>query len=144
MSRKAILVAIGGLAVIGAIVAAVLVGGDESSESPASSSERVSIEFRANPTATIYIDGKKRGTTPMRLQYPKGTRQVVVKAEMTRHLVGRRGSKDVLYEDVRTITLDKNHLLDFTLKTAKRVGTVVPGEELELAPDKTTPLEPKP
>lgn len=146
MSRNAILVALGGLAVTGAIVAAVIVTGDESSESPASSSERVSVEFRGNPTATIYIDGKKRGTTPMRLQYPKSTRQIVVKAEIKRHLVSRRGSKNVRYEDVRTITLDDNHLLDFTLATAKRIDPIEPDEldASEPTPAEPTPAEPKP
>ncbi len=119
MSRNAILVGLGGLLAVAAIIAAVIFTGDDSSQSPASSSERVNIEVRANPPATIYIDGKKRGTTPMRLQFPKSARTIEVKAEMVRHLVGAHDSKDQFFVDTRTVALDQDRLLDFTLAKAK-------------------------
>lgn len=110
------------LAVAGGVVAVVYVANEGNSQQP---SEHVSIELRANPTATIRVDGKKIGTTPMRLQYPKSSRQIVVTATMTRHLVSRGGAKDQVFEDQRTVTLDRDQLLDFTIPTAKLVDETV-------------------
>src|SRR5262245_6382915 len=119
MSRNAILVALGGLVAVAAIIAAVVFTRDDSSHPPASSSDRVRIEIRANPTATIYIDGKKSGTTPMRLQFPKSSRQLVVKSEIVRELVRHGGTKRETYGETRTITLDSDQTLDFTIAKAK-------------------------
>jgi hypothetical protein len=129
MSRNAILVALGGLVAVAAIIAAVVFTRDDSSHSPASSSERVSIEIRANPTATIYIDGQKSGTTPMRLQFPKSSRQIAVKSEMVRELVRRGGSKRETYGETRTITLDSDQTLDFTMAKAKLENVEESGRE---------------
>jgi hypothetical protein len=114
------------LAVAGGVVAVVYVASEGNSQEAA---EHVSIELRANPTATIHVDGKKVGTTPMRLQYPKSSRQIVVTATMTRHLVRRGGAKDQVFEDKRTVTLDRDQLLDFTFATATMVEETVQTRE---------------
>ena len=119
MSRTPILVGLGALIAVAAIVAAVIFTGDDSSHSPSGSSERVNIEFRAKPTATITIDGKPRGKTPMRLQFPKSNRTIEVKAEMVRHLMGRHGTKEEFFGETQTVTLDRDQAIDFSLAKAK-------------------------
>lgn len=85
--------------------------------------ENIKIEMRAMPTATVKIDGKSVGRTPLNLQFARSNRQIEIEATLVRHLVGRRGTKDEIYKDVRTITLDRDHVLDFTFKSAKLVET---------------------
>lgn len=88
-----------------------------------SQGESITIEMRAMPTATIRIDGKSVGRTPLNLHFARSDRQIEVEATLIRHLVGKHGTKDEVYKDVRTITLDRSHILDFTFKTAKLVET---------------------
>lgn len=110
------------VAVAAAIAGAVFYSRSEhQSASESGSVDRIKIEMRAMPTATIHVDGKKIGKTPMSLQYPRSTRQIVVEATLVRHLVKRTAKKDEIYKDTRTITLDRDQLLDFTFETAKLV-----------------------
>lgn len=107
------------IAVAGGITAIVVYSGNEAGSTD--SGERVVIEIRAMPPAKVRVDGKKVGTTPMSLQYPKSNRTIEVEATMVRHLVSRRDSKDVEYKDTRTITLDRDQLLDFKADPEHRV-----------------------
>jgi hypothetical protein len=89
----------------------------------------VKVEIRAMPTAEIRVDGKKLGTTPMSLQYPKASREITVEATMLRHLVKRGGTKDEKYVALRKITLDRDHLLDFNITTARLVESAESGKD---------------
>lgn len=107
------------IAVAGGITAIVVYSGNEAdSTEPV---ERVVIELRAMPPAKVRVDGKKVGTTPMSLQYPKSTRTIEVEATMVKHYVNRRGAKNVEYKDTRTITLDRDQLVDFKADPAHQV-----------------------
>lgn len=133
------------IAVAGGIAAIVVYSGNEADSTD--SGERVVIELRAMPPAKVRVDGKKVGTTPMSLQYPKSNRTIEIEATMVRHLVNRRGSKDVEYKDTRTITLDRDQLLDFKADPAHRVtpqeqppnGTPLRRTLTPHAPGPTTP-----
>ncbi len=121
MKFRIVLVAIA-VAVAAAIAVAVYYSRSErDSLDQSASSDRIKIEMRAMPTATITVDGKKVGKTPLSLQFPRSSRQIVVEATLVRHLVKRGGTKDEIYKDKRTVTLDRDQLLDFTFKTATRV-----------------------
>src|SRR5262245_55321684 len=109
------------LAVGGVIAATVVFSGGESPSLP--QTETVRIEFRANPTATISIDGKKVATTPINLQFSRSTREISVKATMVRHLVAAHTTKDEHYEDVRTVTLDRDQTIDFKIDKKNLVET---------------------
>jgi hypothetical protein len=110
------------IAVAGVVAAIVFYSRSEEGSAP-TSADRIKIEMRAMPTATIFIAGKKIGVTPMSLQYPPSTRELVIEAVMTRHSVRRGGKKDEIYKAVRKVTLDRDHLLDFTLDTATLIET---------------------
>ncbi len=118
MKFRIVLVAIA-VAVAAAIAVAVYYSRSE--RDSLDQSDRIKIEMRAMPTATITVDGKKVGKTPLSLQFPRSSRQIVVEATLVRHLVKRGGTKDEIYKDKRTVTLDRDQLLDFTFKTATRV-----------------------
>ena len=111
-----------GVAVIAGIAAIVFYSRSEDG-SPSRSASRIKIEMRAMPTATIFIDGKKMGTTPMSLQFTASTKELVIEAEMIRSLVRPGARKVETYRDLRKVTLDRDQTLDFTLSTAKRVDT---------------------
>jgi hypothetical protein len=135
------------IAVAGGITAIVVYSGNEADSTD--SGERVVIEIRAMPPAKVRVDGKKVGTTPMSLQYPKSNRTIEVEATMVRHLVSRRGSKDVEYKDARTITLDRDQLLDFKADPEHRVtprDLPPSGERLDgkLVPRQAGPTAPQP
>jgi hypothetical protein len=120
-SRKPLIVALVGVAVAGLLVAIVIAAGSESGPEPSTSSsgDKVRIEFRAMPPAEIRVDGKNVGKTPMSLQFPKSNQEIRVEATMIRHFVKRGGEKDETWVDRRTVTLDRDRLLDFKLSTAK-------------------------
>ena len=42
---------------------------------------------------------------------------------MVKHLVRRGGSKDIVYKDKRTVTLDRDQLLDFKADPAHQVSS---------------------
>jgi hypothetical protein len=115
-SRTGLLIALVGLVTAGAMVAVVIYAGDEAPKS--GSGDQIKLEMRGMPSAEIRIDGKKVGTTPLALSYPRSTKQIVVEARMIRHLVKRGAERNDVYKEVRTITLDRDQLLDFRLATA--------------------------
>jgi hypothetical protein len=117
--RKAWILALVGLAVAGAIVVAVIADGGDEDTSGSGTVDPIKVEMRAYPVAEIRVDGKKIGKTPLSLTYPRSTKQITVEATMVRHLIRRGNARDDVYRDVRTITLDRDHLLDFKLDTAK-------------------------
>ena len=119
-SRKPLIVALVGVAVAAVLVVVVIVAGSESGPAPVTSSsgDTVRIEFRAMPQAEIRVDGKKMGTTPMSLQFPKSTKEIRVEATMIRHFVKRGGEKDETWVDRRVVTVDRDRLLDFKISTA--------------------------
>ncbi|HEU4611613.1 MAG TPA: hypothetical protein VFS15_06030 [Kofleriaceae bacterium] len=135
------------IAVAGGIAAIVVYSGNEADSTD--SSERVVIEIRAMPPAKVRVDGKKVGTTPMSLQYPKSNRTIEIEATMVKHFVNRRGSKDLEYKDARTITLDRDQLLDFKADPAHLVtppdqardGTQI---KAKLVPRQAQPTAPQP
>lgn len=107
------------------VAVVIFAGGEKPSSSQSSSRDRVSIEFRATPTAVIRVDGKKVGETPMALQFPKSTKEIVVQATMVRHLISRTDTKDETYVDERRVTLDRDRSLDFKIGTAKLTDTSI-------------------
>ena len=128
-SRKGLVVTLVGVAVAAALVAVVVLAGDEPKPTVSDSGGTVKVEIRAMPTAEIRVDGKKVGSTPMSLQYPKSAKQVTVEATMYRHFVRRGGTKDERFVDTRVITLDRDHLLDFKISTAKLVESAESGKD---------------
>ena len=132
-SRKPLIVALVGVAVAALLVVIVIAASKDSGQesTTASSGETVRIEFRAMPPAEIRVDGKKLGTTPMSLQYPKSKQEIRVEATMIRHFVKRGGEKDETWVDRRVVTLDRDRLLDFKLSTAtlEQVDVSDPPEE---------------
>ena len=118
-SRKGLLIALVGIVVAGAMVAVVIYAGDE--PKPAASTERVFIEIRSMPRGDIRIDGKKVGTTPMALQFPKSTKQITVEVtlEETFFSAGSKRRIDKTYKPKRIVTLDHDQTLDFTRKHTK-------------------------
>ncbi|HEY5920188.1 MAG TPA: hypothetical protein VIV11_00900 [Kofleriaceae bacterium] len=136
-SRKGLLVALVGIAVAGAMVAIVIYAGDESK--PATSSgDRVFVEIRSMPRGDIRIDGKKVGTTPMQLQFPKSSKQIEVEVTFTETYFHARSRKRIerTYKPKQTATLDHDQTLDFTRQGTKPE----PGEPEE--PE--VPIEPPP
>jgi hypothetical protein len=119
-SRKGLLVALVAMVIAGAMVAVVIYAGDKAPSGARTSGpvDQIKIEMRAIPSAEIRIDGRKVGTTPISLSYPRSAKQIVVEARMIRHLVKRGAERNDVYKDVRTITLDRDQLLDFRLATA--------------------------
>ena len=107
------------LAVAGVVTAIVYSGSEADSETAA---DQVVIEMRAMPPAKLRLDGKLVGTTPMSLHFPRSDRQIEIEATMVKHLVRRGGSKDIVYKDKRTVTLDRDQLLDFKADAAHRVS----------------------
>jgi hypothetical protein len=69
------------------------------------------------PIATLRVDGKLVGKTPMVLQYPKSTRQITIEATMKEHIY-TGGGKPVGEPFTRrqTVTLDRDQLIDFSRK----------------------------
>lgn len=123
-SRKTLLLALVGIALVaGAIVAIVIVAGDEAQPSQASSQEQVKVELRASPMAEIRIDGKKVGKTPISLQFDKSDKDIQIEATLVRTLVKRGGQKQELYKGYRTVKLDRDQLLDFTYANTTLVET---------------------
>jgi hypothetical protein len=122
-SRKGLVVALVTVALIGGMVAVVIYAGDErrSDVGRSGTVEQIRVEMRAYPVAEIRVDGKKLGKTPLSLTYTRSTKQITVEATMVRHLVRRGATRDDVYKDVRTITLDRDHLLDFKLDKANLV-----------------------
>ena len=110
-----------------------------SASDSASDVDRIKIEMRAMPTATIHVDGKKVGKTPMNLQFPRSQRRIVVEATMMRHLIKPGATIDETYTETREITLERDQLLDFTLKTAKLVNRE---EKAIERPTRDTPTQP--
>ena len=112
------------IAAVAGIAALVFHSRSEHHSAPDSSSDvdRIKIEMRAMPTATIHVDGKKIGTTPMNLQFQRSQRRIVVEATMVRHLVKPGATIDETYKDTREVTLERDQLLDFTVQTAKLVS----------------------
>jgi hypothetical protein len=130
-------VVVGAVLVAAAIVAVVVYSGGEQSSSrqPASAvsaEDRIKVEIRAMPVATITVDGKNVGKTPMSLQYPRSSREITVEATLVRHLVKRDAKKDEVYKGVRKIPLTQDHLLDFTFENTELVETK--REVIERAP----------
>jgi hypothetical protein len=116
-SRKGLIVALVGILLAGAMVAIVIWAGDQESGS-SGTVDNIRIEMRAMPPAEIRVDGKKVGTTPMSLQFPRSTREIEVEATMIRHWVKKGAQRDDKYVDRRRVTLDKDQLIDF--KTTKQ------------------------
>jgi hypothetical protein len=116
---------VGAVLVAAAVIAIVAYSGGEQS-SPATSAtapDRVTVELRAMPVATIHVDGKKVGTTPISLQYPRSDREITIEATLVRRLVKRGATKDQTYKGIRKIRLDRDHLYDFTFKNTDLVDT---------------------
>lgn len=122
-SRKPLLIALIGILVAGAMVAIVVVAGDEPRQQSASA-DKIKIEIRANPTAEIRVDGKKIGKTPISVQYPKSNREIVIEATLVRHLVKRGAKKDEIYKGTRKATLDRDRLFDFDFTNTSLVETI--------------------
>jgi flagellar basal body-associated protein FliL len=121
-SRKALLIALIGIAVAAAIVAVVMYAGGGSSQQ-SSSAEKIKIEVRANPTAEITVNGKHIGKTPISLQFPKSNKEVVIEATLVRHFVKRDAKKDEIFQGTRKLTLDRDHLVDFNYGNTTLVET---------------------
>ena len=117
-SRTGLIVVLLGIALAGAMVAIVIAAGQEPEPASSGTVDNVRIELRAMPPAEIRVDGKKVGTTPMSLQYPRSTREIDIEATMLRHWVKRGGAKDEKYVDRRKVVLDRDQLIDF--KTTKQ------------------------
>ena len=129
-SRKGWIITVIGLAVTAALVIAVVLAGDESELKVSGSAELVRLELRAMPEAEIRVDGKKVGTTPMSLQFQKSTREITVEATMMRHMVRRGGAqKNEKFVQERRVILNRDHLLDFSIKNARLVETVESGKD---------------
>ena len=128
-SRKGWVITVVGLAVTAVLVIAVLLAGDESELKVSGSAELVRLELRAMPEAEIRVDGKKVGTTPMSLQLPKSTREITVEATMMRQMVRRGGHKNEKFVQQRRIILDRDHLLDFSIKNARLVESTESGKD---------------
>lgn len=121
MKFRLVLLAIA-VAVAAAIAVAVFYSRSErpSLEGP-TAEDRIKIELRAMPRATITVDGKNVGKTPLSLQFPRSSRQIEIEATLVRHMLGRNGTKDEIYRDKRIVTLDRDQLHDFTFETATLV-----------------------
>ena len=134
MSKSGIAVV---LAIVGALAAAGVIvwafmkdapAGESSSES----THQISVEIRAMPVASIKIDGKAVGKTPLSLRYPKSNREIEIEATMTPHIYDGRG-RAVAEPSVekRKVKLDQDQVIDFVLTKPK----VVPKDEIVVEPE---------
>jgi len=117
-SRIAVILGIcAALAVVGIIVWAAKQDMAKSASTSASG-EQVRIEIRAMPIATVRVDGKPVGKTPMSLQFPKSEREVVIEATMQPLVYDMRTKQQVAepVTETRRVKLDQDHLLDFKTK----------------------------
>ena len=126
-SRKGLIVALVGVGVIGAMIAVVLYAGDEPAKptSDSSGSSVVKLEIRSAPKALLTVDGNSVGHTPKALQFAKSAKEIVIEATMQRHLIGRLGAKEEKWVATRKVKLDRDQLIDFSIKEAKLVESNV-------------------
>ena len=143
-SRKGLFIALaaGGAVIAAVVIAVVLLTGGAAEQ--ASSSDRIKIEVRANPTAEVRVDGKKIGKTPISLQYPRSSKDVVIEATLVRHWVKRGKRKDERFVGARKITLDRDHLLDFSFANTTLVETKEIGSDADDGSGATRGTDPKP
>jgi hypothetical protein len=84
-------------------------GGDEprpfvpAAPTPAQTADTVFLEIRAKPRATVTVDGRTLGLTPVTIHVPRGIAPVVVAASF-----GARGEKH------REVIPDHDQTIDFT------------------------------
>jgi hypothetical protein len=122
-SRKALFIALIGILVVGATIAIVLFAGRDSPPQQSSSADKIKIEVRSNPTAEIRVDGKKIGKTPISLQFAKSTKEIVIEATLVRQLVKRGAKKDEVFQGIRKLQLDRDHLIDFNFANTTLIET---------------------
>src|SRR5262245_52362601 len=89
--KIAVIIAAVVVAAVTIVVIGLELGGPGAEDHPPQ--ERVRLEIRASEAATIVMDGKKLGDTPLGIYVAKSSSPVTLEATMVEHWMGRRGGK---------------------------------------------------